>query len=82
MKAADIPDATFLDVVRRLNTDVSRNREYMGMELRPPHPAMLWQVTELLAMPEKVVRAKARKLIARGLLDGCPCGCRGDFMAL
>lgn len=29
--------------------------------------------------PEKVVLAKARKLIRRGLLDGCYCGCRGDF---
>lgn len=23
----------------------------------------------------------AKKLIARGLLDGCACGCRGDFTA-
>ena len=30
-------------------------------------------------MPEGVVLAKARKLILRGLVDGCACGCRGDF---
>ena len=29
--------------------------------------------------PAKVVLAKARRLMARGLLDGCDCGCRGDF---
>lgn len=29
--------------------------------------------------PEKVQRAKAAALIRRGLLDGCTCGCRGDF---
>ena len=30
-------------------------------------------------LPENLVLAKARKLIKRGLLDGCACGCRGDF---
>lgn len=30
-------------------------------------------------LPDPLVRAKARKLIRRGLLDGCWCGCRGDF---
>lgn len=29
--------------------------------------------------PEKVVLAKLRSLIKRGLLAGCACGCRGDF---
>ena len=29
--------------------------------------------------PEKVALAKMRALIKRGLVDGCPCGCRGDF---
>ncbi len=29
--------------------------------------------------PEEVILSKARRLIARGLLTGCDCGCRGDF---
>ena len=29
--------------------------------------------------PRKVVLAKMRALIRRGLVEGCPCGCRGDF---
>lgn len=29
--------------------------------------------------PRKLVLAKMRMLIKRGLVDGCPCGCRGDF---
>lgn len=29
--------------------------------------------------PFKVVLAKMRSLIKRGLVDGCDCGCRGDF---
>lgn len=30
-------------------------------------------------VPWKVVLAKARTLIKQGRMDGCPCGCRGDF---
>ena len=29
--------------------------------------------------PEKLVLAKMRQLISKGLVDGCDCGCRGDF---
>ena len=29
--------------------------------------------------PAKVFLAKMRSLIARGLVSGCACGCRGDF---
>jgi len=29
--------------------------------------------------PRKLVLGKMRMLIRRGLVDGCPCGCRGDF---
>lgn len=39
-----------------------------------------WDMAERLpGVPEKVVLAKARRLIQRGLMDGCFCGCRGDF---
>jgi hypothetical protein len=30
--------------------------------------------------PPKVVLAKLRQLYKRGLIDGCPCGCRGDWV--
>lgn len=29
--------------------------------------------------PERLVLAKMRRLMQRGLVDGCDCGCRGDF---
>lgn len=29
--------------------------------------------------PDKVAIAKMRALIKRGLVDGCCCGCRGDY---
>lgn len=30
--------------------------------------------------PEKLALAKMVMLINRGLVGGCPCGCRGDFV--
>ena len=30
--------------------------------------------------PDKLVLSKMRSLIRRGLVDGCGCGCRGDFV--
>ncbi len=30
-------------------------------------------------IPEKLVLAKMRQLLKRGAVDGCGCGCRGDF---
>lgn len=30
-------------------------------------------------VPDKLRQAKMRRLMARGLVDGCPCGCRGDY---
>lgn len=29
--------------------------------------------------PDNLVLAKMRKLFDRGLIDGCSCGCRGDY---
>ena len=31
-------------------------------------------------VPDKLVLAKMRKLIGRGVVGGCSCGCRGDFV--
>lgn len=30
--------------------------------------------------PPRLVLAKMKRLCARGFIDGCPCGCRGDFV--
>lgn len=81
MKASDITDSAFIDAV--LYCCAVRKMA-----------ATRWDVTAVLAghpedvgggsrdypdMPWKVVLAKARSLIRRGLIDGCSCGCRGDF---
>ena len=31
------------------------------------------------AIPEKLVFAKMNQLISNGTIDGCSCGCRGDY---
>lgn len=42
-------------------------------------PVSLWDLTGALDVPEKVLRAKLRRLIKAGRVTGCVCGCRGDF---
>ena len=82
MKASDIADEVFIRAV--LFCCAEREMSW----------ATRWDVAAVLAghpdevefpprdypnLPEKVVLAKARKLIRRKLIDGCDCGCRGDF---
>ncbi len=74
MKAADIPDDVFLAAVAATEP-VSEASAWR----------MRWAVRETLqqqlgtGVPEKLFLAKARKLILRKKLHGCPCGCRGDY---
>ena len=71
-KAADIDDAEFLRAVDGFESDGQwgTERRWVSIwELEPVFPAM----------PAKVVAAKFRQLLKRGLIDGCPCGCRGDL---
>lgn len=45
-----------------------------------PHWVFMWNLECLMPIfPSEVVLAKASRLIQRGLLTGCDCGCRGDF---
>jgi hypothetical protein len=33
-----------------------------------------------IGTPEKLAHAKMKMMIRRGVVDGCRCGCRGDFV--
>lgn len=80
--ARDIPDAVFLAAIEvagrpwgvtmvwDLCTELERRGFRAGLLVsgQPQRP-----------VPEKIVRAKASRLIDRQLMEGCPCGCRGDF---
>lgn len=73
VKASDIDDRAFLAVVLRRSLDGKwahmDRRWVLFHEMYDEFPDMPW----------KVVHAKGRQLLKRGLLDGCGCGCRGDL---
>lgn len=73
MQAKDIPDDHFIKAVQ-----IASLRQAMAW-----HQRDCWcnvsDVCELLDAPLKVVLAKARRIIKRKLMEGCTCGCRGDF---
>jgi hypothetical protein len=69
-KCKDIPDQPILEFL--LSHKGKWCNWYFGDE-RDVHLAMP------ASTPEKLVLAKMRMLIRRGVVTGCPCGCRGDF---
>lgn len=66
MQAKDVPEAPIL------NRLVAEARSWTML-------CELQGVSELADIPEKVLRAKMRSLLKRGLVTGCACGCRGDY---
>lgn len=74
------PTATIWDVAAALCGDwsyLNRAAQYARGVLDDPP-----EIQPYPWMPVKVVRAKARRLIRRGLIQGCVCGCRGDFQVV
>lgn len=66
LQAKHLDDATILEFVRTVNDD--------------GRWALIWDFEDILPdVPHKVIRAKCKSLIRRKLLQGCTCGCRGDF---
>ncbi len=76
-QAKDVSDLDVLRVVRELMTE--------SYEQKPMIDAYLWTLRSDIqarfpGVPEKVVLAKLASLVRRKLIDGCACGCRGDFV--
>ena len=69
MKASDISTEMFLFAIRQCAR-------------APGSWTLRWEVAQVLGYPDKVVLAKARKLIKQGVIGGCACGCRGDWHEL
>lgn len=66
MKASDIPDELLLETIDAV-------AQPWGLTMR-------WDVENAMPnYPWKVILAKTSKLMKRGLIDGCDCGCRGDY---
>lgn len=71
MQCKDIPDLPILTFLRSLN---GRWANWFGDEFdnSVTHAMPKW-------ISDKLVLAKMKSLISRGLVSGCSCGCRGDF---
>jgi hypothetical protein len=73
MQCKDIPDTPILAFLDSLNGrlatwfDCDPRQDNTVIRAMPPRT------------PKKLVLAKMRMMIRRGLVDGCPCGCRGDY---
>jgi hypothetical protein len=70
MACKNISDQAFLVCVRK---EAGRNGFTTAVRI---HAEL---ENQLGPIPRRLFLAKARKLIAAGKLNGCGCGCRGDF---
>ena len=79
IQAKHIPDGEILALMRPRPFPPEMIAAYPWIGATTP----VWLRYELeQAFPEftpRVVLAKCRALIRRGLITGCACGCRGDF---
>lgn len=73
MQCKDIPDQLVLEWLDK-NTNQHKWATHWGV---PGMPTVRDCIPE--GTPEKLHLAKMRQLIKRGLVEGCGCGCRGDF---
>lgn len=79
MQAKDISDESVLAAIERVAKPGSTDG-YMGLAPSASRWDIAWQLGGDL--PEKVLLAKLRTMVRRGVLEGCTCGCRGDFHIL
>jgi hypothetical protein len=71
MQCKDIPDRPILEFLAKYQEEWCN---WFGKEFeRSVRHAMPDDV------PEKLVLVKMCMMICRGVVTGCPCGCRGDF---
>lgn len=95
-KAADIPDEAFVkaikETIRRRNLQPpipshgwSTASRWDVATVLAGHPELVGTseaTQDWPGVPWKVVLAKAKRLVRRDLIDGCTCGCRGDFQVI
>lgn len=80
MQSKDIPERPILEFLLE-NKEPSSSNQFTGWATAFGRE---YENSIQRAMPEwvnsKLVLAKMRSLIKRKLVDGCACGCRGDFV--
>ena len=70
MKCKDIPDKPILQFLFCKNCWCTYGKGYSMPTVQDVMPS---------GTPVKLQLAKMKQLVKRGLVDGCTCGCRGDF---
>lgn len=72
LQCKDIPELPILQLLAKLEGKWATWYEDIGImpSVRPAFPPDI---------PEKLIRAKMNSLIRTGFVDGCTCGCRGDY---
>ena len=81
-QAKDISTEAFLagmETVFRMNRE-KRYEYYKGREYNDW--ASPQELAPVLNMPFRVILAKAGKLMKQGIIDGCNCGCSGQFVII
>jgi hypothetical protein len=85
-QAKDIPDQAMIDLIKGLQSIPKVYRDYPRGLTWYADKARWVTFNELCNVwsdiPPKVIQAKARRLILKGVIEGCWCGCRGDFHIL
>lgn len=83
LQAKDIPDIPILVFLTTKNNSYPDNCGATWYNINDDTgkriPNSLYNIIDP-SVPEKVVRAKMNQLIKRKLVDGCGCGCRGDYV--
>jgi hypothetical protein len=84
LQAKHIPDQAMLLAIDALRQIPYSYPNSQGLPIwRTRATTMLVDIENLWpSLPPKVIRAKLNGLIKRGIIDGCTCGCRGDFKIL
>jgi hypothetical protein len=88
-QAKDIADQAMLGAIRQAIADKNNEERanpdppfaHFGLPPSVWITASRWEIGTALGdlWPEKVILAKLRSMERRGMIDGCACGCRGDF---
>ena len=81
IQAKDIPDQALIDLIDRLWNAPRAYVEPSGkLTVFYPTAASIFDICKQWdAIPAKVIQTKLKSLKKRHLIDGCCCGCRGDF---
>jgi hypothetical protein len=79
-QARDVPEAVVLELLRRRpGTWWAIDNPRGGGPGGASMPGMVQHAPELAESPWAVINAKLTSMHRRGLVDGCSCGCRGDW---